>query len=83
MRRAAIARALVNKPSLLLADEPTSDLDADNTDEIISLFRRISKEETTVIMVTHDLHTVKGADRSYIMNEGNLLHRQDPAERFI
>jgi putative ABC transport system ATP-binding protein len=73
MRRAAIARALINKPSILLADEPTSDLDEDNTDEIVSLFRRITKEGTAVIMVTHDLHTVKAADRSYSMDKGILL----------
>ena len=71
-RRVAIARALINKPSLLLADEPTSDLDSENTDEIISLFKRIAKEGTAVIMVTHDLRTVKAADRSYTMENGVL-----------
>lgn len=79
MRRAAIARSLINKPSILLADEPTSDLDADNTDEIVSLFRRIAKEGTAVIMVTHDLHTVKAADRSYTMDKGKLLHQNKSA----
>ncbi|MBP5781739.1 MAG: ATP-binding cassette domain-containing protein, partial [Clostridia bacterium] len=73
-RRAAIARALINKPALLLADEPTSDLDAESTDEIVSLFGRIAKEGTAVIMVTHDLHTVKATDRNYTMDKGNLLH---------
>ena len=72
-RRVVIARALVNKPAVLLADEPTSDLDAENTDEIISLFRNIAKEGTAVIMVTHDLRTVKAADRSYTMEKGHLL----------
>ena len=73
-RRVAIARALINKPSLLLADEPTSDLDSENTDEIISLFKRIAKEGTAVIMVTHDLRTVKAADRSYTMESGELIN---------
>lgn len=76
-RRVAIARALINKPSLLLADEPTSDLDSENTDEIISLFKRIAKEGTAVIMVTHDLRTVKAADRTYTMESGELINRHD------
>ena len=74
-RRVAIARALINKPAILLADEPTSDLDSENTDEIISLFRQIAKEGTAVIMVTHDLRTLKAADRSYTMEKGQILQK--------
>lgn len=74
-RRVAIARSLINKPDILLADEPTGDLDKENTDEIISLFRRIAKEGTTVIMVTHDPDTKDAADRSYTMSNGSLLQK--------
>lgn len=74
-RRVAIARSLINKPDILLADEPTGDLDKENTDEIISLFRRIAKEGTTVIMVTHDPDTEDAADRSYTMSNGSLLQK--------
>ena len=71
-RRVAIARALINKPAILLADEPTSDLDAENTDEIMLLFKRIAKEGTAVIMVTHDQRTLNAVDRSYTMEDGVL-----------
>lgn len=73
-RRVAIARALINKPAILLADEPTSDLDAENTDEIMLLFKRIAKEGTAVIMVTHDQRTLNAVDRSYTMEDGILSY---------
>lgn len=73
-RRVAIARALINKPAILLADEPTSDLDAENTDEIMLLFKRIAKEGTAVIMVTHDQRTLNAVDRSYTMEDGVLSY---------
>ena len=73
-RRVAIARALINKPAILLADEPTSDLDAENTDEIMLLFKRIAKEGTAVIMVTHDQRTLNAVDRTYTMEDGILSY---------
>lgn len=73
-RRVAIARALINKPAILLADEPTSDLDAENTYEIMLLFKRIAKEGTAVIMVTHDQRTLNAVDRSYTMEDGILSY---------
>jgi len=72
IRRAAIARALINKPALLLADEPTGDLDAGNKEEIISLFRKIADGGTAVVMVTHDIQTLGCADRNYVMDRGIL-----------
>ncbi|MCR5317051.1 MAG: ATP-binding cassette domain-containing protein [Treponema sp.] len=72
IRRAAIARALINKPALLLADEPTGDLDAGNKEEIISLFRKIADGGTAVIMVTHDIQTLGCADRNFVMDKGIL-----------
>lgn len=56
-RRAVIARALINAPKLILADEPTGDLDRENTKEVIEIFRAIAKEGTTVLMVTHESGT--------------------------
>lgn len=71
-RRASVARALINKPRILLADEPTGDLDAENTKEIIRFFREIANEGTTVIMVTHEADTTKKADTVYVMENGEL-----------
>ncbi len=73
MRRVSIARALINKPKILLADEPTSDLDPENTGIIIRLFQEISREGTGVLMVTHDLSTIGAADRVYQMSHGELV----------
>jgi putative ABC transport system ATP-binding protein len=73
MRRAAIARALINKPRLLIADEPTSDLDAQTTAEIMKLFSAIAGEGTAVLIVTHELDTLNYGNKTYTMDEGNLL----------
>ena len=72
LKRAAIARALINSPKVLLADEPTGDLDVENTREIMTLFRKIADAGTTVIMVTHELDTVKYSDVTYRMDSGVL-----------
>ena len=77
MRRVAIARALINDPKILLADEPTGDLDKENTEAIIGLFRRIADSGTAVIMVTHDLGTVSAADVNYVMDKGILTKESD------
>jgi len=74
MQRAAIARALLNKPSILLADEPTGNLDSSNARAIYELFRKIcSQQGTTVVVVTHDRELASLADRSIAMSDGKLL----------
>jgi putative ABC transport system ATP-binding protein len=73
MRRVSIARSLINEPRLLIADEPTGDLDARTTAEIMDLFNRIALEGTAVLMVTHELDTLNYGNRTYVMDEGNLL----------
>ena len=62
-QRVAIARALVTKPSLFLADEPTGNLDTNNKEKIIHLFKELKKEGKTIICVTHDEKMAKSADR--------------------
>jgi putative ABC transport system ATP-binding protein len=72
MRRVAIARALINNPALLIADEPTSDLDAETTADIMRLLSVISKEGTAILIVTHELDTLSFGKKTYSMNSGNL-----------
>jgi putative ABC transport system ATP-binding protein len=78
MRRAAIARSLINEPRLLIADEPTSDLDALTTAEIMGLFKAIAQEGTAVLIVTHELDTLDYGNRTYSMDAGNLLPHEPP-----
>ncbi|WP_026605787.1 ABC transporter ATP-binding protein [Methylocapsa acidiphila] len=72
-RRVAIARALINAPRLLFADEPTSDLDEDTEDDIITLLEELRRETPCgMIIVTHNLELAKRADRMYHMKHGML-----------
>ncbi|SHH74682.1 putative ABC transport system ATP-binding protein [Sporobacter termitidis DSM 10068] len=75
LRRVSIARALINDPGILIADEPTSDLDTQTTAEIMGLFRRISGSGTAVLMVTHELDTVDYGNRVLTMASGRLTER--------
>ena len=79
LRRVAIARALINSPKILLADEPTSDLDRKNTLEIMKLFQEISGNGTSIIMVTHELDTIGFGNRVLQMDEGLLKEKIDAA----
>jgi len=73
-QRAAIARALVHQPRILLADEPTGNLDAINADEIMELLLRINKFGTTVILVTHNKEIVNRLNRRVItMDKGRIV----------
>jgi putative ABC transport system ATP-binding protein len=72
-QRVAIARALANKPSLLLADEPTGELDAHTGAEIISLFRRLNTDGTTIVVVTHDEELSEAASRQIHMRDGRIV----------
>jgi putative ABC transport system ATP-binding protein/macrolide transport system ATP-binding/permease protein/lipoprotein-releasing system ATP-binding protein len=72
-RRVAVARALINAPPLLLADEPTSDLDEDTETDIIDLLERLQRTESFgFVLVTHDLKLAKRAQRRYEMRQGML-----------
>ena len=72
-QRVAIARAFVADPTLLVADEPTGDLDAKNADEILTLLQRLNQEMgKTIIMVTHDPHAAERAKRTVHLEKGVL-----------
>lgn len=76
-QRAAIARALVHQPKILLADEPTGNLDAINANEIIELLLRINKFGTTVILVTHNKEVVNRLNKRVItMEHGQVINDQ-------
>ena len=70
-QRAAVARAMINKPSILLADEPTGNLDSKNEEEIISLFKKMNKYlGVTIILVTHNHNFSKLADKCFTLKDG-------------
>ncbi|MCR5088474.1 MAG: ABC transporter ATP-binding protein [Oscillospiraceae bacterium] len=72
MRRLSIARALIRKPGILLADEPTGDLDDENTKAVLSLLRETADTGTAVLLVTHESEAAAYADSVYRMHEGIL-----------
>ncbi|MGA3242991.1 MAG: ABC transporter ATP-binding protein [Bacteroidota bacterium] len=69
-QRVAIARALVTQPSILLADEPTGNLDSKTGDEIMALFDRLQKEGNTIVLVTHEEYIAEHADRIIRLRDG-------------
>ena len=71
-QRLAIARALANEPTLLLADEPTGALDSDGGREVLELFRRLHDDGQTILMVTHSDEVAAGADRIVRMRDGRI-----------
>jgi putative ABC transport system ATP-binding protein len=73
-QRVAIARSLVNDPAILMADEPTGNLDSKTSREIIQLFRRLNEERNlTVIIVTHDPAVARNAKRNIVLRDGSVL----------
>lgn len=74
-QKVAIARALINKPKILLADEPTGNLDEVSTNEIMNLLNSINQNGTTVVVITHDMHLVNRMNKRVIkLDEGNLVY---------
>ncbi len=74
MQRVAIARSLINQPSLILADEPTGALDSDTTEQVYDLLRKINKTyKTTFIIITHDKKIAEKADRMIEIKDGNIV----------
>lgn len=73
-QRTAIARSLMNNPSIILADEPTGNLDSDTTEQIYELMRTINKKyNTTFIIITHDQHVAEKTDRIIEIKDGKIL----------
>ena len=73
-QKVAIGRALIINPTIILADEPTGNLDSNSSEEIIQLFKKINKEyHQTIIMITHNLEIAKQADRIIQIKDGQII----------
>lgn len=76
-QRVSIGRALANNPALLLADEPTGNLDSENSKEIVALLRKFNREHNqTVIMITHDERIAQSADRIIAIEDGKIVKNE-------
>ena len=74
-QRAAVARALITSPKLILADEPTGALDSKATDQLLKLFSEINKDGQTILMVTHSTKAASHASRVLFIKDGEVFHQ--------
>lgn len=74
-QRAAVARALITNPKLLLADEPTGALDSQSSDDLLRIFRRINENGQTILMVTHSVNAASNANRVLFIRDGVVFHQ--------
>lgn len=74
-QRAAVARALITHPSLILADEPTGALDSQSASDLLGVFRRINQKGQTILMVTHSVNAAAHADRVMFIKDGVVFHQ--------
>lgn len=76
IQRVAIARAVVNEPPILLADEPTGNLDSKNAREVMNLLKKLNDEGRTIVMVTHDKNTAEYADYTIELKDGRIVDKK-------
>ncbi len=74
-QRAAVARAIITQPKLILADEPTGALDSRSTDGLLDVFETINKDGQTILMVTHSVKAASRAERILFIKDGRLFHQ--------
>jgi putative ABC transport system ATP-binding protein len=82
-QRVAIARALINDPQILLADEPTGNLDSKTSVEIMGVFQKLNEQGITIVMVTHELDIAHYCKRNLIMRDGRLVSDVPVTDRLI
>lgn len=75
-QRVAIARALINDPKIILADEPTGNLDSKSGKEIVELFHQLHQEGRTIVLVTHDMDLAKQAERIIVIKDGKVVSKK-------
>jgi putative ABC transport system ATP-binding protein len=73
-QRVAIARALIARPSLVLADEPTGNLDSANSDQLVELLRELNAQGTTIVVITHDREIAASFPRTVSLRDGRVVH---------
>jgi putative ABC transport system ATP-binding protein len=81
-QRVAIARALVNEPAMLLADEPTGNLDSQTSVEVMGTFQKLNAQGITIVMVTHELDIARFTKRNVVMRDGRIIRDEAVADRF-
>ena len=81
-QRVAVARAIATNPPLILADEPTGNLDSHSTDEVLEVFTALNAEGRTVVLITHEPDVAGRAKRVITLKDGQIIedHRQQPVE---
>lgn len=72
LRRMLLARAMINRPKLLVVDEPTGDLDQIHTKDVMDIFKKLHEEGVSILMISHELDTLSYADHVYTMKSGHL-----------
>jgi phosphonate transport system ATP-binding protein len=80
-QRVAIARALINDPKLILADEPTGNLDTKTSEEVMAVFQRLNDDGKTVVLITHEQDIAQHAKRTVVFRDGRVVDDQEVARR--